>query len=119
MSLTTAPSRRSDREGFLAVLRASKSPRGVATITPAAGRSANAVRFRLQYLIESRASRVGTDPVHSGPAQLGRCPFLDLAVEQPDVVRAGSGPCLVRLTEPRTKRRARGASLMPTEEQSP
>jgi predicted ArsR family transcriptional regulator len=77
--------------------------------------------------------------------ELHSCPFLDLAVEQPDVVCGihlglvkglleeigasrdvqlvpvldGSGPCLVRLTETRTQRRARGASITSTEEHSP
>jgi predicted ArsR family transcriptional regulator len=77
--------------------------------------------------------------------ELHKCPFLDLAVEQPDVVCGihlglvqglleelgarrdvqlvpvldGSGPCLVRLSETRTQRRARGASITSTEERSP
>ena len=233
MSPTAAPTRQSSRERVLALLRASKTPLGVATITAATDLSANAVRFHLQNLIESRAVRAAADPDHPGPGrpairyaatpmeatdpasayrllaallaralnrsaapgaasdagrdwaralapagwaeephenpieavsalfensgfdprlgldgqtlELHRCPFLDLAVEQPDVVCGihlglakglleeigarrdvrlvpvldGSGPCLVRLTETRTQRRARGASITSTEEHSP
>jgi predicted ArsR family transcriptional regulator len=90
----------------------------------------------------------GFDPrrgVDGQTLELHRCPFLDLAVEQPDVVCGihlglvkglldeigarrdvrlipvldGSGPCLVRLTEIESKRRARGASVTLTEEHSP
>jgi predicted ArsR family transcriptional regulator len=90
----------------------------------------------------------GFDP-RRGPdgqtLELHRCPFLDLAVEQPDVVCGihlglvkglleeigarrevrlipvldGSGPCLVRLTEARTRRRRRGAAKISTEEPAP
>lgn len=234
VSPTAAPTRQSSRERVLAVLRASERPLGVAAITTATGLSANAVRFHLQNLIESRAVRAETDPDHPGPGrpairyaaatpmeaanpssayrllagllaravsrsaiagtaseagrdwartlapvsstgasqpdpidvvstlfehsgfdprrgvdgqtlELHRCPFLDLAVEQPDVVCGihlglvqglleeigarrdvrlipvldGSGPCLVRLTETRTQRRAQGASITSTEEHSP
>ena len=233
MSPTAAPTRQNSRERVLAVLRGSETPIGVAAITGATGLSANAVRFHLQNLIESRAVRAAADPDHNGPGrpairyaatpreatdpasayrllaallaralnrsaapgaaseagrdwaralvpagsaagspkdpieavstlfensgfdprpgldgqtlELHRCPFLDLAVEQPDVVCGihlglakglleeigarrevrlvpvldGSGPCLVRLTETRTQRRARDASIISTEEHSP
>jgi predicted ArsR family transcriptional regulator len=90
----------------------------------------------------------GFDPRRGSDRQtleLHKCPFLDLAVEQPDVVCGihlglvqglleelgarrdvqlvpvldGSGPCLVRLNETRTQRRAPGASITSTEEHSP
>jgi predicted ArsR family transcriptional regulator len=233
VSPTAAPTRQSSRERVLNVLRASETPLGVVAITTATGLSANAVRFHLQNLLESRAVRARTDPDHPGPGrpairyaatpmeaanpssayrllagllaravsrsaaagtaseagrdwartlappssteasqpdpidvvsslfedsgfdprrgvdgqtlELHRCPFLDLAVEQPDVVCGihlglvkglleeigarrdvrlipvldASGPCLVRLTETRTQRRAQDAFIPSTEEPSP
>jgi len=233
VSPMSAPTRLSSRERVLAVLQASATPLGVTTLTAATGLSANAVRFHLRHLIESRAVRVVMDPVHAGPGrppigyaatpleaanpasayrllagllagalsravapavvsdagrdwaralvqaggakesradpiqavsalfessgfdprpgadgqtlELHRCPFLDLAVEQSGVVCGihlglvtglleeigtrrdvalipvldGSGPCLVRLTETRTRRRTRGAAITSTEEHSP
>jgi predicted ArsR family transcriptional regulator len=69
VSPTAAPTRQSSRERVLAVLRASETPLGVAAITTATGLSANAVRFHLQNLLESRAVRARTDPDHPGPGR--------------------------------------------------